>query len=68
MTNLDSAKTAYNTLLKSGMFYEFYPQLTGNWDEDKDFWFEEYMEQMERMKNRQYEQRRKKTNSNRHDE
>jgi hypothetical protein len=52
MENLDKAKTAYNTLLKSGMFYEFYPQLTGNWDEDKDFWLEEYMEQMERMKNR----------------
>jgi len=52
MENLDKAKTAYNTLLKSGMFYEFYPQLTGNWDEDMDFWFEAYMEQMERMKNR----------------
>ena len=25
----------YLKLLKSGMFFEFYPELTGNWEEDK---------------------------------
>jgi hypothetical protein len=48
----EKAKDAYNKLLKSGMFWEFYPQLTGDYEEDKDFWFEEYIEQMERMNNR----------------
>jgi hypothetical protein len=47
MENLAKSKKAYDSLLKSGMFWEFYPQLTGNWDEDRDFWFEEYMERME---------------------
>ena len=48
----DKAKNAYNSLLKSGMFWEFYPNLTGVWDDDKDFWFEEYIEQMERVTNK----------------
>ena len=26
----------YKNLLKSGMFFEFFPQLTGNWEDDKD--------------------------------
>ena len=26
----------YKKLLKSGMFFEFYPQFTGNWNDDKD--------------------------------
>jgi hypothetical protein len=26
----------YKSLLKSGMFFEFFPQLTGNWEDDKD--------------------------------
>ena len=25
----------YNILLKSGMFWEFHPELTGDWDKDK---------------------------------
>ena len=25
----------YNMLLKSGMFWEFHPELTGNWEVDK---------------------------------
>jgi hypothetical protein len=52
MENLDKIRQAYDMLLKSGMFFEFYPQLTGNYEEDKDFWYEEYMEQMERLNNR----------------
>jgi hypothetical protein len=29
-------KEHYNKLLKSGMFFEFYPELTGDWKTDKD--------------------------------
>ncbi len=25
----------YEKLLQSGMFFEFFPHLTGNWEEDK---------------------------------
>lgn len=49
---LEKSKRAYNNLVTTGMFWEFYPQLTGDWEEDKDYWFEEYCEQMERIKNR----------------
>lgn len=46
----NSIRRSYDLLLKSGMFFEFYPQLTGEWDKDKDFWYEEYHEQMNRIK------------------
>ena len=28
-------ETNYLKLLKTGMFFEFYPELTGEWEEDK---------------------------------
>lgn len=28
----------YYLLLKSGMFWEFHPELSGNYDEDKESW------------------------------
>ena len=31
-------KENYNKLLKSGMFFEIYPMLTGEWDVDKKLW------------------------------
>lgn len=31
-------KEEYFSLRKSGMFWEFYPQLTGEWDKDKSAW------------------------------
>lgn len=31
-------KEEYLGLLKSGMFWEFYPQLIGNWERDKSEW------------------------------
>jgi len=31
-------KEEYLGLLKSGMFWVFYPQLTGSWTKDKDDW------------------------------
>lgn len=53
MTQLteNDIKKPYDMLLKSGMFWELYPQLTGTWEEDKEFWEEEYLEQQERFKN-----------------
>lgn len=29
----------YRELLNSGMFWEFYPALTGDWERDKEEWF-----------------------------
>lgn len=31
-----STKENYMLLLKSGMFWEFHPELTGEWDKDKE--------------------------------
>jgi hypothetical protein len=28
-------KAEYQSLLKSGMFWEFFPELTGEWEKDK---------------------------------
>lgn len=44
-------KETYDKVLKSGMFWEWYPQLTGVWEEDKEFWEEEYLEQQNRFNN-----------------
>lgn len=35
-------KNEYERLLKSGMFFEFYPQLTGIWEKDKIEWAKIY--------------------------
>lgn len=42
-------RDSYSKCLDSGMFFKMYPQLTGDWDDDKDFWVEEYFIQMERF-------------------
>ena len=34
------AENEYRELLKSGMFFEFYGKLTGDWSRDKEEWFE----------------------------
>lgn len=34
----DSLKQSYKELLNSGMFFEFHPELTGDWDKDKQEW------------------------------
>lgn len=31
-------KAEYDALLKTGMFFEFYPDLIGEWEKDKDQW------------------------------
>lgn len=36
-------KAEYQRLLSSGMFWEFYPKLTGNWEKDKIEWAKIYM-------------------------
>ena len=34
-----NTKEEYDQLLKSGMFFELYPELSGNWEEDKEIIF-----------------------------
>lgn len=48
-------RDSYDKCKNSGMFWEIYPQLTGEWEEDKHFWLEEFFIQMERIKNKQHE-------------
>lgn len=36
MYNNIQTEENYNSLLKSGMFWEFHPELTGNWETDKE--------------------------------
>lgn len=40
MGNVDEYERQYNLLLNSGMFWEFHPQLTGSYLDDKDEWVE----------------------------
>ena len=40
--SLKTIKKEYDRLVKSGMFFEFYPQLTGNWRKDKEEWISSY--------------------------
>lgn len=35
-----SYKLNYDKLLSSGMFFEFHPQLTGDWNKDKETWYD----------------------------
>lgn len=36
------AYNEYQAVLKSGMFWEFYPELSGEWESDRDSFMEEY--------------------------
>jgi hypothetical protein len=36
----DLVKQKYKDLLSSGMFFEFHPELSGDWDKDKHAWYE----------------------------
>lgn len=47
-----SAANAYSMLQKSGLLCEFYPNLTGNWDEDKEDFLEIYIEEYNKHKQR----------------
>ena len=42
METKDEVKFEYDFLLRSGMFWEFYPDLTGDYEQDKDAWTEEF--------------------------
>ena len=42
MESKDEAKIEYDFLLHSGMFWEFYPNLTGDYEKDKEEWKEEF--------------------------
>ena len=37
---MNKAEREYKELVKSGMFFEFYPKLTGDWERDREEWFE----------------------------
>ena len=39
-TGEELAKKDYDKVIASGMFYEFHPELTGEWEKDKDAWME----------------------------
>ena len=45
-------KDSYEKCMSAGMLFSMYSNLTGEWEEDKDFWLEEYFIQMERFKNK----------------
>jgi hypothetical protein len=36
------AEREYRELVKSGRFFDFYPALTGDWERDKEEWFDIY--------------------------
>ena len=36
---MNKAENEYKELLNSGMFFDFYPALTGDWERDKEEWF-----------------------------
>lgn len=39
---MDEIKKGYFNLLFSGMFFQLFPNLTGEWDKDKDKWTDIY--------------------------
>jgi len=39
-------KTEYDQLLSSGMFWEFYPELSGQWEADK----KEFVKQVKKLR------------------
>jgi hypothetical protein len=47
----EQLKRSYDACLLSGFFPIWYPNLSGEWEEDKDFWYEEYLNQLERYEN-----------------
>jgi len=49
------AQEEYKSLLNSGMFWEFYPELTGEWGKDKKQWAEIFKE-LEETRKRYYQQ------------
>lgn len=45
------AQIEYEGLLKTGMFHEFYPHLSGNYEQDKESWKVEYRKLKKQRKN-----------------
>jgi hypothetical protein len=47
------AKKEYKAVLNTtGIFFEFYPQLSGNWEKDKYQWLDIYREMVSTKKDR----------------
>lgn len=40
---MDDWKKQYDKLLDSGMFWEFHPELTGTWEDDKEEFIKHYL-------------------------
>ena len=38
----EKAEKEYTEVLKSGMFFEWYSEMSGDWERDKENWFKEY--------------------------
>lgn len=52
------AKASHHKLVKSGMFWELFPALSGEWNKDKTLWYNVYLEDLEKVyKNRDKEPR-----------
>lgn len=47
----NEAKMEYTSVLTSGMFWEFYPELTGVWDQDKNQW-QTIFEELQKTRNK----------------
>lgn len=51
--DIKAAEEEYEGLMKTGMMWEWYPHLSGNWEKDKEVWFDEYQKLIEsRSKNK----------------
>lgn len=50
MTKIGKIQTEYILALKSGMFFEFFPELTGEWKKDKDLFGKIYRKIMKERK------------------
>ena len=50
---MKEAYEEYKGLMKTGMMWEWYPHLSGNWEKDKEVWLSEYQKLIEsRSKNK----------------
>ena len=45
----ESVPEEYTKMLASGMFFELFPQLTGNWNTDKNVWYKSTHNRLEML-------------------
>ena len=52
------AMNSHHKLVKSGMFWEFYPELSGEWNKDRHAWFKIFLQDLKKVeKNKDVEPR-----------